>query len=224
MKRKKPSIHLGRNWVNTSAVRITMMIADIEERRHRPIDIKKVAVRSSLRSLKPKRTIESRAKRSSINLIRTLFHITYASHNMKTRVIIRVLRIIFVVLLELPSDTYVFIMKMEILLEPTSNKLMVQVKMEMEIPRSSGVYFITVCSYSTETYNDLMKAQKGMSMPVKMPQAQDDERPQVDDQRLDLADNLKEAQVHISSSITSHKTKVTTSKYKISYEESKTTS
>ncbi|GJY11054.1 hypothetical protein Tco_0379239 [Tanacetum coccineum] len=85
----------------------------------------KVAVSLSLRSLKPKRTIESRAKRSSINLIRTLFHITCSSHNVKTRVIIRVLRIILVVLLEHPSDTYVFTMKMEILLEPTSNKLMV---------------------------------------------------------------------------------------------------
>ncbi|GJY09365.1 hypothetical protein Tco_0377550 [Tanacetum coccineum] len=89
------------------------------------VDIEKVAVRSSLRSLKPKRTIESRAKRSSINLIRTLFHITCSSHNVKTRVIIRVLRIILVVLPEHPSDTYVFTMKMEILLEPTSNKLMV---------------------------------------------------------------------------------------------------
>ncbi|GJS81090.1 hypothetical protein Tco_0747631 [Tanacetum coccineum] len=91
------------------------------------------------------------------------------------------------------SDTYVFTMKMEILLEPTSNKLMVgdsdvytledptlileilsrrfflrlnlpdhrsvQVKMEMEIPHSSGVYFITTCSYSTDTSNELLKAQ-----------------------------------------------------------------
>ncbi|GJZ68197.1 hypothetical protein Tco_0631437 [Tanacetum coccineum] len=91
------------------------------------VDIEKVAVRSSLRSLKPKRKIESRAKRSSINLIRTLFHITCSSHNVKTRDIIRVLRIILVVLPEHPSDTYVFTMKMEILLEPTSNKLMVDV-------------------------------------------------------------------------------------------------
>ncbi|GJS07311.1 retrovirus-related pol polyprotein from transposon TNT 1-94 [Tanacetum coccineum] len=88
------------------------------------VDIEKVAVRSSLRSLKTKRTIESRAKRSSINLIRTLFHITCSSHNVKTRVIIRVLRIILVVLPEHPSDSYVFTMKMEILLEPTSSKLM----------------------------------------------------------------------------------------------------
>ncbi|GKF09520.1 hypothetical protein Tco_0043744 [Tanacetum coccineum] len=34
VKRKKPSIHLGKNWVNTFAVRITMMIVDIEESRH----------------------------------------------------------------------------------------------------------------------------------------------------------------------------------------------
>nr|GEV06084.1 retrovirus-related Pol polyprotein from transposon TNT 1-94 [Tanacetum cinerariifolium] len=35
----------------------------------------------------------------------------------------------------------------------------VQVKMEMEIPRSSGVYFITACSYSTDTSKELMKVQ-----------------------------------------------------------------
>ncbi|GJW60077.1 hypothetical protein Tco_0109412 [Tanacetum coccineum] len=104
----------------------------------------------------------------------------------------------------------------------------VQVKMEMEIPHSTGVYFITACSYSTDTSNGLMKAQVyvsklPMSMPVQMSQAQDGERPQVDDQRLDLADDLKEAQDHISSTITSHKTKITTSKYMILREESKTT-
>ncbi|GJU61833.1 hypothetical protein Tco_1243668, partial [Tanacetum coccineum] len=41
----------------------------------------------------------------------------------------------------------------------SSQDLEVQVKMEMEIPCSSGVYFITACSYSTDTSNDLMKAQ-----------------------------------------------------------------
>ncbi|GJS14363.1 hypothetical protein Tco_0408835 [Tanacetum coccineum] len=69
------------------------------------VDIEKVAVSSSLRSLKPKRTIESRAKRSSINLIRTLFQYTCLSNTMKTRNILRVLRIILVVLPEHPSDT-----------------------------------------------------------------------------------------------------------------------
>ncbi|GKD08523.1 hypothetical protein Tco_1188208 [Tanacetum coccineum] len=53
---------------------------------------------------------------------------------------------------------------------------------------------------------------------------QDGERSQDDDQRLDLADDLMKAQDHISSLNTSHKTKITTSKYKISSEESKTMS
>nr|GEU49932.1 histone deacetylase 14 [Tanacetum cinerariifolium] len=43
----------------------------------------------------------------------------------------------------------------------------VQVKMEMKIPRSSGVYFITACSYSTDTSKELMKAQVYAS---KLPQ------------------------------------------------------
>ncbi|GJT54221.1 hypothetical protein Tco_0989275 [Tanacetum coccineum] len=38
----------------------------------------------------------------------------------------RVLRIILVIVPEHPSDTYVLTMKMEILLEPTSNKLLVE--------------------------------------------------------------------------------------------------
>nr|GEU78580.1 copia protein [Tanacetum cinerariifolium] len=54
--------------------------------------------------------------------------------------------------------------------------------------------------------------------------SQDGERSQDDDQRLDLIDDLKETQYHISSLITSHETKITTSMYKISHEESKTTS
>ncbi|GJZ54811.1 hypothetical protein Tco_0610004 [Tanacetum coccineum] len=142
-------------------------VKEYKVNRLNPVDIEKVAVCSSLQSLKPKRTIESRAKRSSINLIRTLFHITCSSYNVKTRVIIRVLRIILVVLPEHLSDTYVFTMKMEILLDPTSNKIMVQVKVEMEIPRSSGVYFIIACSYSTDTFNDLVNAHVYVS---KLPQ------------------------------------------------------
>ncbi|GJZ47100.1 hypothetical protein Tco_0600932 [Tanacetum coccineum] len=42
--------------------------------------------------------------------------------------------------------------------------------------------------------------------------------------RLDLADDLKEAHDHISSTNTSPKTKTTTSMYKTSHEESKSTS
>ncbi|GJY23643.1 hypothetical protein Tco_0397301 [Tanacetum coccineum] len=74
------------------------------------------------------------------------------------------------------------------------------------------------------TNNQAFTIKKGMSMPVQMSPAQDGKRPKVDDQRLDLVDDLKEAQDHISSTITSHKTKITTSMYKISHEESKTMS
>nr|GEW70088.1 copia protein [Tanacetum cinerariifolium] len=64
------------------------------------VDIEKVAVCSSLRSLKPKCTIESRAKRSSKIISLGHYSIMFASsHTVK--------------------------MKMEILLEPTSNKLLV---------------------------------------------------------------------------------------------------
>ncbi|GKG13418.1 hypothetical protein Tco_0350378, partial [Tanacetum coccineum] len=59
-------------------------------------DIEKVAVSSILRLLEPKCTIESRAKRSSINLVRT--HIPNSL----------VLRIILVILPEHPSETMVF--------------------------------------------------------------------------------------------------------------------
>ncbi|GJR22638.1 hypothetical protein Tco_0971165 [Tanacetum coccineum] len=47
--------------------------------------------------------------------------------------------------------------------------------------------------------NQTFTIKKGMSMSVQMSQAQDGERPQVDNQRLDLANDLKEAQDHISS-------------------------
>ncbi|GJX70077.1 hypothetical protein Tco_0307248 [Tanacetum coccineum] len=65
------------------------------------------------------------------------------------------------VIAEHPSDTYVFIVKMEILLEPTSNKLLVQM---MVLQRhSSRVGFITTCSCSKTYYKHqdsrIMKAQ-----------------------------------------------------------------
>ncbi|GJW98181.1 hypothetical protein Tco_0179989 [Tanacetum coccineum] len=50
-------------------------------------------------------------------------------------------------------------MKMEILLEPTSNKLMEHLKMEMEIPCSNKIKFITACSFSNDSFEDIMKAQ-----------------------------------------------------------------
>nr|GEX49345.1 reverse transcriptase domain-containing protein [Tanacetum cinerariifolium] len=86
-----------------------------------------VAVCSSLRVLKIKcAQIESRAnKRSIINLVRTQCQIHLLNIIKFTSCNQRVLRIFLENLPEHLSDTKVFTMKMEILLEPTSNKLLV---------------------------------------------------------------------------------------------------
>ncbi|GJZ31327.1 hypothetical protein Tco_0576374 [Tanacetum coccineum] len=207
-------IRLGRNRVSTSAVRITKMIADIEDRHHGPsdlADIEKVAVRSSLRLLKPKCTIESRAKRSSINLIKKLFHITCSSQNMKTK---EILSRRFLLRLNLPDHRSVLTGF------GGSSK-----DVDGDTLFQWSLFYNRMFILS----NDLMKAQlslsrRFMSMRCWIVTAQDGKRPKVDDQRSDLADDLKKAQDHISSTITSHKTKITTSMYKISHEESKTTS
>ncbi|GKB89420.1 hypothetical protein Tco_0961692 [Tanacetum coccineum] len=67
--------------------------------------------------------------------------------------------------------------------------LEVQVKMEMEIPHSSGD-FIKVKGTSRMMNNQAFTIKKSMSMPVQLSPPQDGERPQVDDQRFDLADDL----------------------------------
>ncbi|GKA03170.1 hypothetical protein Tco_0675951, partial [Tanacetum coccineum] len=64
------------------------------------------------------------------------------------------------------------------------------------------VRFITTCSYLTGTSKDFMKAKVYVSkLPYEhvgpeVTRSQDDERPQDDDWRLHLADDLKEAQDH----------------------------
>nr|GFB74096.1 hypothetical protein [Tanacetum cinerariifolium] len=83
---------------------------------------------------------------------------------------------------------------------------------------------IKVKGTSRTMNNQAFTIKKCMSMLVQLSQVQDDKRRQVNDQRLDLVDDLKEAQVHISTTITINKTKITMTKYKISHEESKTTS
>ncbi|GKD79929.1 hypothetical protein Tco_1342550 [Tanacetum coccineum] len=142
---------------------------------------------------------------------------------------------------EHPSDTYVFTMKMEILLEPISNKLMVDVPIKrtgklgdsdvytLEDPTlileilsrrfflrlnlpdhrsvltgsggsskdGNGDTSIKVKGTSRTMNNQAFTINKSMSMPVQLSRAQDGEIPQVDDQRLDLADDLKKAQDHI---------------------------
>ncbi|GKF19166.1 hypothetical protein Tco_0067804, partial [Tanacetum coccineum] len=65
------------------------------------------------------------------------------------------------------SDTYTGNPVKEILLKIEYTRSQVQVKIEMEIPHSSRVYFITAFSYSIDTSNDLLKAQVYIS---KLPQ------------------------------------------------------
>ncbi|GJW52967.1 hypothetical protein Tco_0097052 [Tanacetum coccineum] len=54
----------------------------------------------------------------------------------------RVLRIILVILPEHPSDTYILTMKMEILLEPASNKLLVGNELTASLNRTISNYLI----------------------------------------------------------------------------------
>ncbi|GKC12088.1 hypothetical protein Tco_1008870, partial [Tanacetum coccineum] len=68
------------------------------------------------------------------------------------------------------SDTYTGNPVKEILLKvnlPDHKSVLmdseVQVKMEMEIPRSSGFNFITTCSYSFDKSKDIMKVQAYVS-------------------------------------------------------------
>nr|GEW85965.1 hypothetical protein [Tanacetum cinerariifolium] len=91
-------------------------------------DIEKVTVRSSLRSPNNKSSlIESRANEINLNLTRTQSSkVLEASHTVKSRNNLRVLRIILVIMPEHQSDIFViFTVMMEILLEPTSSKLLV---------------------------------------------------------------------------------------------------
>ncbi|GJS97347.1 hypothetical protein Tco_0804315 [Tanacetum coccineum] len=84
-------------------------------------------------------------------------------------------------------------MKMEILLEPTSNKLLVG-----SYKDGDGVIVFRPRQWPSIKVKELQeqsiqvfKIKKGMSMTVR--KTQDGERSQDDDQRLDLADDLKKA-------------------------------
>ncbi|GKB15704.1 hypothetical protein Tco_0849627 [Tanacetum coccineum] len=95
-------------------------------------------------------------------------------------------------------------MKMEILLEPTSNKLMVDphgsegyLKMVVEVPDSSWLTrSIATCSYPTDKHKDIMKAQNGMSMSVQKSQVHKMAKFQDGVKRLCLVNDLKIAQDH----------------------------
>nr|GEW29035.1 ribonuclease H-like domain-containing protein [Tanacetum cinerariifolium] len=103
----------------------------------------KVAICSSLRFLKPhmhKLRLEP-IRDQIINLIRTQSMYNTCCSPYNNIWYQRVLRIFLENLQEHPSDMKVFTVKMEILLEPTSNKLLVGTKSVLQ-PRSSEVEFI----------------------------------------------------------------------------------
>ncbi|GKB62698.1 hypothetical protein Tco_0918884 [Tanacetum coccineum] len=113
-KERSPPHNLGRNRVNTYAVRITMLIADIED------DIMDPVMQCT--------TLPSHSGFSQKKLVSFVTEIHTTSIDFLTpihKLLTRVLRIILVIVPEHPSDTYVLTMKMEILLEPASNKLLV---------------------------------------------------------------------------------------------------
>ncbi|GKD55768.1 hypothetical protein Tco_1289155 [Tanacetum coccineum] len=113
-KESSPPHNLGRNRVNTYAVRITMLIADIED------DIMDPVMQCT--------TLPSHLGFSQQKLVSFVTEIHTTSIDFLTpihKLLTRVLRIILVIVPEHPSDTYVLTMKMEILLEPASNKLLV---------------------------------------------------------------------------------------------------
>ncbi|GJT98791.1 hypothetical protein Tco_1094309 [Tanacetum coccineum] len=113
-KESSPPHNLGRNRVNTYAVRITMLIADIED------DIMDLVMQCT--------TLPSHSGFSQQKLVSFVTEIHTTSIDFLTlihKLLTRVLRIILVIVPEHPSDTYVLTMKMEILLEPASNKLLV---------------------------------------------------------------------------------------------------
>ncbi|GJV83426.1 hypothetical protein Tco_1523324 [Tanacetum coccineum] len=113
-KESSPPHNLGRNRVNTYAVRITMLIADIED------DIMDPVMQCT--------TLPSHSGFSQKKLVSFVTEIHTTSIDFLTpihKLLTRVLRIILVIVPEHPSDTYVLTMKMEILLEPASNKLLV---------------------------------------------------------------------------------------------------
>ncbi|GJZ27417.1 hypothetical protein Tco_0571670 [Tanacetum coccineum] len=113
-KERSPPHNLGKNWVNTYAVRITMLIADIED------DIMDPVMQCT--------TLPSHSGFSQKKLVSFVTEIHTTSIDFLTpihKLLTRVLCIILVIVPEHPSDTYVLTMKMEILLEPASNKLLV---------------------------------------------------------------------------------------------------
>ncbi|GKB76917.1 hypothetical protein Tco_0943812 [Tanacetum coccineum] len=101
----------GRNWVNTYAIRSTKLLSGIEDSHHGPSD----EMHNPPYLLKV-------SQKTLVSFLMEITRISIDSLNLTSN-ILRVLRIILVILPENQSDTKVFTMTIEILPEPTSNKL-----------------------------------------------------------------------------------------------------
>ncbi|GJS32942.1 copia protein [Tanacetum coccineum] len=125
-----------------AVLRITMLIVDIED------DIMDPVMQAT--------TLTSHSVVSKQKLVPHLSRrlLTDFFDFLTTKLLTRVLRIILVIVPEHPSDTYVLTMKMEILLEPASNKLLVgiQVEMVMLISDEDGVITTMLCSNYKHNY------------------------------------------------------------------------
>ncbi|GKB35447.1 hypothetical protein Tco_0880389 [Tanacetum coccineum] len=83
------------------------------------------------------------------------------------------------------SDTKVFTMTMEILPEPTSNKLY------------GSDEVLKLKNFKKDGYSSFQDKEKYEHVDPKVTSSQEGKRSQDDDKRLDLTDDLKEAQYHI---------------------------
>ncbi|GKD18014.1 hypothetical protein Tco_1207172 [Tanacetum coccineum] len=112
---------------------------------------------------------------------------------------------------EVLSDTKVFTMTMEILPEPTSNKLcdsilqagnpLKEILLKLNLPDHRSVLTDLKIYIKKDVENDghssFQDKQKYEHASPKVTSSQEGKRSQDDDKRLDLADDLKEAQEHI---------------------------
>nr|GEV66200.1 hypothetical protein [Tanacetum cinerariifolium]GEX49127.1 hypothetical protein [Tanacetum cinerariifolium]GEX49693.1 hypothetical protein [Tanacetum cinerariifolium] len=125
------------------------------------------------------------------NDLQLLIQIGARSHIVKTSNYLRILRIIRVILTEHQSDTKVFTMMMETLLEPTSNKLMVETDKVLKLK-----------SIKKDDYSRFQHQEEYEHVVPKVTISQEGKRSHDDDKRLCLVDDLKEFKITFISSQT----------------------
>ncbi|GJY45179.1 hypothetical protein Tco_0433392 [Tanacetum coccineum] len=132
-KERSPPHNLGKNRVNTYAVRITMLIADIED------DIMDPVMQCT--------TLPSHLGFSQQKLVSFVTEIHTTSIDFLTP--------------KHPSDTYVLTIKMEILLEPASNKLLVgYIKIQLKSDSLPHAHAQSTKTFYKHQDSRIMKAQE----------------------------------------------------------------